>query len=162
MRKKAAEALGKIGGKKAVETLIAALRDEDEYVRRRAAEALRKIGHYDPKAKVAWAKRDKEENIRREREAKARTEEERKPGACPYYAGGNCTGGERIVPCSWKTESYKSCAAYKLFGAGETTTCPHCGAQLRKMDYSQLYGPGTQVVSMGIDNSCPSCGKPVA
>jgi HEAT repeat protein len=39
-----AEALGKIGDTRAVEPLIAALKDEDERVRRVAAEALEQIG----------------------------------------------------------------------------------------------------------------------
>ncbi|RKY41050.1 MAG: hypothetical protein DRP85_07295, partial [Candidatus Makaraimicrobium thalassicum] len=44
VRKDAAEALGDIGDKRAVEPLIQALKDEDPNVRESAAEALRKIG----------------------------------------------------------------------------------------------------------------------
>jgi len=44
VRKKAAEALGKIGDKRAVEPLIKALGDSEWYVRWKAAEALGKIG----------------------------------------------------------------------------------------------------------------------
>ena len=40
----AAEALGKLGDKRAVEPLIASLKDEDERVRREAAEALGRLG----------------------------------------------------------------------------------------------------------------------
>jgi HEAT repeat protein len=48
VRRRAVEALGKIGDPKAVDPLINALKDEDEYVRKNAAGALGKIG--DPKA----------------------------------------------------------------------------------------------------------------
>jgi HEAT repeat protein len=44
VRNQAAEALAKIGDKRAVPALIAALKDEDEQVRNQAAEALAKIG----------------------------------------------------------------------------------------------------------------------
>ena len=44
VRRAAAEALGEIGGRRAVDDLITALRDEDWTVRRAAAEALGKIG----------------------------------------------------------------------------------------------------------------------
>jgi HEAT repeat protein/3',5'-cyclic AMP phosphodiesterase CpdA len=44
VRRRAAEALGKIGSDAAIEELVKALNDEDSDVRRRAAEALGKIG----------------------------------------------------------------------------------------------------------------------
>ncbi len=44
LRRKAASALGEIGNEKAVDVLIAALHDEDYYVRGRATSALCKIG----------------------------------------------------------------------------------------------------------------------
>ena len=44
LRRNAAKALGEIGNKKAVDPLIAALHDEDFYVRSRATSALCKIG----------------------------------------------------------------------------------------------------------------------
>jgi HEAT repeat protein len=44
VRWRAAGALGKIGDSRAVEPLIAALKDENSRVRQYAAEALRKIG----------------------------------------------------------------------------------------------------------------------
>ena len=44
MRRVAVEALGKIGDTRAVEPLIKALQDSEEYVRRGAVEALGKIG----------------------------------------------------------------------------------------------------------------------
>jgi HEAT repeat protein len=43
VRQKAAEALGEIGDKKAVEPLTQALRDKYEFVRWNAADALKKI-----------------------------------------------------------------------------------------------------------------------
>jgi hypothetical protein len=81
-----------------------------------------------------------------------------KTGNCPFYYGGTCNT-QPTAPCSWNPNSYSDCNVYKLFGGGLTRTCPHCGAQLKKMDYSQLYRPGTRIVVAGVDNSCPSCGK---
>lgn len=64
IRMKAAEALGKLRDKKAVDQLIHALEDEDEFVRREAAEALGKIRNKKAVDPLIHMLMDKDEYVR--------------------------------------------------------------------------------------------------
>jgi len=66
VRWKAAEALGRIGDKRAVEPLIHALKDEDWYVRWKAAEALGRIGDKRAVEPLIQALKDEDSDVRRE------------------------------------------------------------------------------------------------
>ena len=70
VRSNAAEALGKIGGDKAVEPLIQALKDSDNDVRRNAAKALGKIGSDKAVEPLILALKESDNDVRRN-EAKA-------------------------------------------------------------------------------------------
>ncbi len=64
VRRGAAEALGKVGGARAVEPLVAALRDDNWRVRRSVAEALGKVGNARAVESLIAALKDDDSDVR--------------------------------------------------------------------------------------------------